>query len=144
MALPSTRRELRLTLSHVPRGLQQEETVILAQHPSESEEHVVLRMLAYCFLREEGLRFGPGLSTPDAADLWTHDPTGRLTTWIECGTADAEELIRVAQHHAGAHVHAVLGDPRRLQELAQAVRAFPKPRKGEEAVTVWRIDPGLV
>ena len=46
MALPSARREFRIALSHVPRGLTREDSVILAQHPSENEEHVVLRVLA--------------------------------------------------------------------------------------------------
>ncbi|HVE84853.1 MAG TPA: YaeQ family protein [Myxococcales bacterium] len=144
MALPSTRREFRITLSHVPRAINRDDAVILAQHPSETEEHVVLRVLARCVLFEESLAFGPGLSTPDAADLWARDLTGRLTLWVECGTADAEDLVRVAQRNAGARVHAVFGDDRRLRELCDQLRAFPEPKKGESALAVWRVDPALV
>lgn len=144
MALPSTRREFRIALSHVPRGITREDSVILAQHPSESEEHVVLRVLARCLLFEESLAFGPGLSTPDAADLWAHDLTGRLTQWVECGTADADELVKVAQRHAGAQVHAVFGDERRLRELVDQLRAHKEPRKGESALTLWRFEPAFV
>ena len=144
VALPSARREFRIALSHVPRGITRDDAVILAQHPSESEEHVVLRVLARCFLFEESLTFGPGLSTPDAADLWAHDLTGRLTLWVECGTADAEELVKIAQRHAGAQVHAVFGDDRRAGEFADQLRAFKEPRKGEPAISLWRVDPPLV
>jgi uncharacterized protein YaeQ len=144
MALPSTRREFKIALSHVPRVITREDSVILAQHPSESEEHVVLRVLARCLLFEESLAFGPGLSNPDAADLWAHDLTGRLTLWVECGTADAEELVKVAQRHSGAQVHAVFGDDRRLRELVEQFRAFKEPRKGESALTLWRVEPALV
>jgi uncharacterized protein YaeQ len=144
MALPATRREFRIALSHVPRGITREDSVVLAQHPSESEEHVVLRVLARCLLFEESLAFGPGLSTPDAADLWAHDLTGRLARWVECGTADADELVKVAQRHSGARVDAVFGDDRRLRELVDALRAHPTPRKGEAALTLWRFDPAFV
>ncbi|HEY8209083.1 MAG TPA: YaeQ family protein [Myxococcaceae bacterium] len=144
MALPSTRREFKIALSHVPREITREDSVILAQHPSESEEHVVLRVLARCLLFEESLAFGPGLSTPDAADLWARDLTGRLTRWVECGTADAEDLVKVAQRHSGAQVHAVFGDDRRLRELVEQFRAFKEPRKGESALTLWRLEPALV
>ncbi|HEY8211682.1 MAG TPA: YaeQ family protein, partial [Myxococcaceae bacterium] len=100
--------------------------------------------LARCLLFEERLEFGPGLSTPDAADLWARDLTGRLTVWVECGTADAEDLVRVAQRNAGSQVHAVFGDDRRLRELCDQFRGFDRPRKGEDALSIWRVEPALV
>ena len=143
MAMPSTRMDFRVELSHVDRGCQASERVIVARHPSESMDHVVLRVLAYCIFYEEGLAFGPGLSTPEAADLWTHDATGRLTTWIECGTATAERLRKSLSQHAGARTHVVLDDARAAEalraELAEArwPRACPPP-------TLWVIDAELV
>ena len=143
MALQPTRLEFRLTLSHVDRGIDATETLYVARHPSETQEHVVLRVLAWCLLHEEGLAFGPGLSTPDAADLWTHDATGRLTTWIECGAATAERLRNSLQHHSGAKTHVVLDDARATAalraELAEArwPRSCPPP-------TLWTIDAALV
>ena len=67
-------------------------TVVAALHPSETAEHLALRILSWCLLYQEGLAFGPGLGDPEAADLWAHDLTGRLSTWIECGAVDAEKL----------------------------------------------------
>jgi uncharacterized protein YaeQ len=80
MALQATRYEYRITLSHVDRGRDVQETVLAARHPSETAEHLTLRVLAWCLLNEERVAFGPGLSDGEMADLWTHDLTGRLTT----------------------------------------------------------------
>jgi uncharacterized protein YaeQ len=143
MALQPTRLEFRLTLSHVDRAIDLAETLYVARHPSETQDHVVLRVLAWCLLHEEGIAFGPGLSTPDAADLWTHDATGRLTTWIECGGATAERLRKSLSHHSGAASHVVLDDARAADalraELAEGrwLRSCPPP-------VLWTIDPALV
>jgi uncharacterized protein YaeQ len=143
MALQPTRLEYRVTLSQVDRARDVTETVIVARHPSETQAHVTLRMLAWCLLNEDGLTFGPGLSTPDAADLWTHDATGRLTTWIECGAADVERLRKTLAHHAGAHTHVVLDDERRARELLDELAAARWPRSCPPPV-VWTIDAALV
>jgi len=145
MALPSTRMDFRVELSHVDRGRQASERVIVARHPSESMDHVILRVLAYCLFHEEGLSFGPGLSEAEGADLWTRDPGGRLTTWIECGAAPFDKLKKVVQHNPGAAVHAFFSDARRRDELIEAARA-PGARAGKvvDAITVWAVDPRLV
>ena len=145
MALPSTRMDFRIELSQVDRGRQASERVVVARHPSESADHVILRVLAYCLFHEDGLTFGPGLSDAEGADLWTRDPAGRITTWIECGAAPFEKLKKVAQHHSGAAVHALFSDPRRRDELLDAARA-PGARAGKvaEAISVWTVDARLV
>jgi uncharacterized protein YaeQ len=145
MALPSTRMDFRVELSHVDRSREASERVVVARHPSESAEHVILRVLAYCLFHEEGLAFGPGLADAEGADLWTRDPAGRLTTWIECGTASFEKLKKVVQHNAGVAVHALFSDVRRRDELLEAARA-PGARAGKvaDAISVWSVEPRLV
>lgn len=143
MALQPTRLEFRVTLSHVDRGIDLAESVYVARHPSETQDHVVLRMLAWCLLHEQGLAFGPGLSTPDAADLWTHDATGRLVTWIECGTATAERLRKSLSQHAGAKTHVVLDDARAAEALRSELGEARWPRACPPPI-VWLIDPELV
>lgn len=140
MALPSTRIEFRIALSQVDRGVEASESVIVARHPSESAEHLVLRVLAWCLLHEPGIEFGPGLSTPDAADLWTRDLTGRLVTWIECGAAQGEKLRKAVQHNPGAKVHVVFGSERRRDELVAELDAWKRAAE----VELWTIDPHLV
>lgn len=140
MALAPVRREFRLTLSQVDRGRDLAETVIVGQHPSETGEHLILRLFAYCLFSEERLEFGPGLSTPDAADLWTHDLTGRLVSWIECGAAQADKLRKIILHHAGVAVHVLLCDERRREELLAELALL----KGASGLTVWFVPRALV
>ena len=143
MALPATRLEYRLALSDSERGVDVRATLVVAQHPSETREHVTLRVLAWCLLHEDRLELGPGLSDPDVADLWTRDLTGRLTTWVECGAADAEKLRKVMQQNAGITAHAVFSDGRRRDELLAGVADWRRPPRGAELV-IWRVDPALV
>lgn len=145
MALPSARLDFRIELSHVDRGREASERVVVARHPSESGDHVILRVLAYCLFHEEGLAFGPGLADAEGADLWTRDATGRLTTWIECGAAPFEKLKKVVQHNAGVAVHALFSDARRRDELLDAAReAGARAGKVADAISVWSVDPRLV
>jgi uncharacterized protein YaeQ len=145
MALPSTRMDFRIELSHVDRRRQASERIVVARHPSESGEHVILRVLAYCIFHEEGLGFGPGLSDAEGADLWTRDPAGRITTWIECGAAPFERLKKIVQHNAGAAVHAIFSDARRRGELIEAARAGgARAGKVADAISVWTVEPRLV
>lgn len=142
MALQATRLEYRITLSNVDRGVDVKESVLVARHPSETQEHVTLRVLAWCLLWEERLEFGPGLSDPEVADLWTRDLTGTLVTWVECGTADPEKVRKVMLHNSGVAVHAVLAESRKRDELVEGVASWKKPPRG--SLTLWLVDPALV
>jgi uncharacterized protein YaeQ len=138
MALQATRREVRLTLHHVDRGLELDQKLVIAQHPSETDEHVALRVLAWCLLHREGIAFGPGLSTPDAPDLEARDLTGRRTAWIECGAADGRELRRALG--TGVEVHAVFCDEKRRAELCSELADWK--RAGD--IETWLIERALL
>lgn len=144
MALTPTRFEVRVALSDVERGVSLEETVITARHPSETAEHLMLRVLAYCLLYREGLVFGPGLCDGEASDLEARDAAGRVTLWVECGAVEATKLRRIVQQHAEAEVHVILCDERRRRELLDGIAALPHGIKDRRRVTLWRIDPVLV
>jgi uncharacterized protein YaeQ len=143
VALQAQRLEVRLALSNVDRVREVTETVYLALHPSETWTHATLRMLAWCLVNEERIDFGPGLSTPDSADLWTHDLTGRLVTWVECGTASADKLRKVQQHNPGVQVHVVLDNDRRARELADELAQTRLPRAATPP-SLWTVDAQLV
>ena len=68
----------------------------VARHPSESEEHLVARVLAYALEFTEGITFSRGLSEPDEPAIAVRDLTGAIRVWIEVGTPDAARL-----HKAG-------------------------------------------
>jgi uncharacterized protein YaeQ len=141
MALQPTRMEFRIALSHVDRGRDASESVIVGRHPSEASDHLILRVLAWCLLHDDGLAFADGLADPDQPDLWAHDLTGRVTRWIECGAAAGDKLKKVLQHNPGAAVDVVVADPRRERELREELATW-KRVPGD--LTIWFLDPALV
>jgi len=143
MALSPTRLDYRLRLSHVDRALELEESVLVSRHPSETQAHAVSRLLAWCLLRQEGLEFGPGLSTPEAADLWARGPTGDLTVWVECGAATADRMRKVLQHNHRVEAHVVLDNAARAEELAGELAALKLPR-GAKPLTIWILDQSML
>lgn len=128
MALQPTRFDFRIALSNVDRGRDVQQSVLVAKHPSETQAHMILRVLGWCLFNEEDLAFGPGLSTPEAADLWTRDATGTLTTWIECGAATAERLRKVQQHNPRLAVKVLLDQPKAAETLATELAQTKLPR----------------
>jgi uncharacterized protein YaeQ len=96
MALKSTILKVQLHVSDMDRQHFQEYSLTLAQHPSETHERVMVRLLAFALHAGEGsgLQFGTGLSS-DEPDLWRKDLTGLIECWIEVGQPD-EQYIRRA------------------------------------------------
>ena len=141
MALQATRLVFRVTLSNVDRGINREEPVNLARHPSETQNHVILRMLAWCLFYREGLEFGPGLSAPDTPDLWARDLTGRVTSWIECRAVESDRLKKIVNGSGAAEIAFVLDDPRRAQALVAELAGW---KRNPEHVSVWLIEAPLV
>ena len=69
----------------------------MAKHPSESDEYLVTRVLAYCLEYAEGIAFSRGLSSPDEPPIAVKDLTGVLRAWIEVGSPDAARLHKAAK-----------------------------------------------
>jgi uncharacterized protein YaeQ len=97
LALSSTVHQFGVQLSHVDRGVYETLDLRVARHPSESEEFLCARVLAYCLEREEGLAFSKGLGDPDQPALVVRDLTGALQAWIEVGAPDAARLHRASK-----------------------------------------------
>jgi uncharacterized protein YaeQ len=96
MALKSTVFKATLTLSDLDRGYYAEHALTLALHPSETEERMMIRLLAFAMYADERLEFGRGLSAEDEPALWLKDYTGAITLWIETGLPDERALRRAA------------------------------------------------
>jgi uncharacterized protein YaeQ len=103
MALRSTVYKVELQVSDLDRQVFESQAVALARHPSETEERLMVRLLAFALNLGEGLAFGRGLSNEDEAALWRHDLDGRLRLWIEVGLPD-ERALRRASGRADAVV----------------------------------------
>jgi uncharacterized protein YaeQ len=119
--------------------------LVLSRHPSESAEHLTLRVLAYCLLYEEGLSFGPGVCVGDAPDLVTHDLTGRVSTWIGCGDLAPKRARKILQHNRDAAVHVVFGAALRRQAFVAEVASWGgQPPRGWDRLRLWTVDPSLI
>ena len=64
----------------------------LAQHPSETEERLMVRLLTFALHAHAELVFGKGLSTGDEPDLWLKDLSGNIELWLDVGLPDARRL----------------------------------------------------
>jgi uncharacterized protein YaeQ len=84
-------------LADVDRGVYEALALRLACHASETAEHLLTRVLAYCLEATEGLAMGPGLAEPDQPALAVRDLTGALRAWIDVGSPDAARLHRAAK-----------------------------------------------
>lgn len=99
MALKSTIYKAALQIADMDRQLYADHALTLALHPSETEERLLVRLLAFALNvphdHDHGaLQFARGLSDTDEADLWQHDLSGQLLQWIEVGQPDERRLSK--------------------------------------------------
>jgi uncharacterized protein YaeQ len=111
MALRATVYRADLTVSDLDRGVYAQHALTLARHPSETEERLMVRLLAFALFADEALAFGRGLSAEDEADLWQRDATGTIELWIDVGLP-ADKDIRKACGRARAVVVLAYGERR--------------------------------
>lgn len=95
MALKSTIFKADLQIADMDRGYYQGHALTIAQHPSETDERMMVRLLAFARHADDALVFGKGLSTDDEPDLWQKDLTGAIELWIDVGLPD-EKRVRKA------------------------------------------------
>ncbi len=109
-------------LSHVDRSLDVPLSLKVARHPSETLDRLWLRVIAYCWLYEERLAFGPGLSDPDSPDIELKDYTGQTTLWVRVGKADPIKIQRAVDQNSGARVAVVFGSVARMESFIEDSR----------------------
>src|SRR3990170_716246 len=97
VALSATIYNFSIQLSDADRGVYQALALKVARHPSESEEYLLTRVLAYCLEFAEGIGFSRGISNPEEPALSVRDLTGALKAWIDIGSPDAARLHKAAQ-----------------------------------------------
>ena len=95
MAIKATIFKANLQIADMERHYYQDHALTLARHPSETDERLMVRLLAFALHAHEYLEFGQGMTADDEADLWLKDLTGSIELWIDVGIPD-EKLIRKA------------------------------------------------
>ncbi|KRE89391.1 hypothetical protein ASG87_03360 [Frateuria sp. Soil773] len=95
MALNATIHKAELSVSDMDRHYYATHALTLARHPSETEERLMVRLLAFALYADERLEFGKGISDEDEPALWRKAYTDEIELWIELGQPD-EARIRKA------------------------------------------------
>jgi uncharacterized protein YaeQ len=106
MALKATICKADLHIADMGRNYYAEHALTVARHPSETDERMMLRILAFALNADEQLAFGKGLSDTDEPDLWQKDLTGAIAHWIEVGQPDEKRLLRACGRAARVTVYA--------------------------------------
>lgn len=134
MALKSTILRLSLNVADLDRNYYGDFPLTVAQHPSETDERMMLRVLAFALNASDSLSFGRGISTDDEPDLWEKDLTGAINTWIDLGTPDPDRLRKACSRARRVLLYSY-GDratPVWWQKHAAALQRF-------DHLTIWQV-----
>jgi uncharacterized protein YaeQ len=99
MAIKATIFKAALQIADMDRHYYADHSLTLARHPSETDERMMMRLLAFALYASDALIFGKGMSSDEEPDLWQKDLTGSIELWIEVGLPD-ERVIRKASGRA--------------------------------------------
>ena len=97
MALTATIYNVDVELADADRSVYESLQLRVARHPSESEEYLVTRLLAFLLEYAEGIAFSRGISDPEEPTIAVRDMTGAIVTWIEIGAPDAARLHKASK-----------------------------------------------
>lgn len=138
MALTATIYNFDIDLADADRGRYETLALRVARHPSESEEYLVARVLAYCLEHAEGIAFSSGLSDPQEPTLAVRDLTGAVRVWIEIGSPDAPRLHRASKAAARVVVY-THKDPAQLLRQLEGERIHRA-----DAIEIYSFDRTLI
>lgn len=109
MALKSTIFKAALSVADIDRGYYRDHALTVARHPSETDERMMMRLLAFALHADDALEFGRGLGTDDEPDVWRRDLTGAVDQWIEVGLPEEREVRKACGRAREVHVLAYGG-----------------------------------
>ena len=109
MAAKATVYKAELQVSDMDRHYYATHALTLALHPSETEERLMVRLLAFALNAGEQLAFGRGISTEEEPDLWARDLTGAIDLWIEVGQPDEQRLRKACGRAREVRVYCYSG-----------------------------------
>ena len=109
MALKSTICKALLQIADMECNYFQDHALTIARHPSETDERMMVRVLAFALHADQDLVFGKGLSDEDEPDLWLKDLTGVIRLWIDIGQPDEKRMRRACGRADQVFVYAYGG-----------------------------------
>lgn len=120
MALTATIYNFDIDLADADRGVYETLALRVAQHPSESDEYLIARVVAYLLEYAEGIEFSRGVSDPGEPMIAIRDLTGKIHSWIDIGTPDGARLHKASKSTARVVVYCHKDPSQWLKQLADA------------------------
>ncbi len=96
MALKATVFKIELQIADMDRNYYQSHALTVARHASETDERMMVRLLAFAMYASDALAFGRGIASEDEPTLWEKDLTGMIERWIEVGQPDEREIRKAS------------------------------------------------
>ncbi|GAA3581310.1 YaeQ family protein [Gibbsiella greigii] len=106
MALKATIYKATVNIADMDRHFYYDAALTLAQHPSETEQRMMLRLLAWICHANERLVFTKGLSTADEPEIWQRNDHNGLELWVELGLPDEKRLRKACNQSAQVVLYA--------------------------------------
>ena len=107
MALKPTIYKFTIDLSDLDRNIYEQLNLTVAQHPSESVERMMARVIAYCLNMGPELTFTRGVSATDEPDIWQHELNGQISLWIDIGEPTFERIKKATRQADAVKVYSI-------------------------------------
>ena len=109
MALKSTIFKAELRISDMDRNYYGDHSLVIARHPSETDERMMVRLLAFALHADEALVFADSIGSDDEPSLWQKDLTGAIRVWIDVGQPDEKRIRKACGRAARVFIFAYGG-----------------------------------
>ncbi|WP_299659555.1 YaeQ family protein [uncultured Psychromonas sp.] len=105
MALKPTIFKMNINVSNLDQDLYETIPLTIAQHPSETTERMVTRILAFVLNNQEFLSFTKGLSEADDPDIWAKNYSDEFLLWVDVGEPGFERIKKACRQAKSVKVY---------------------------------------
>lgn len=133
MALSATICKAELNIIDMDRHYYQQHSLTLAQHPSETDQRLMVRLLVFALHASESLSFTKGLSTDDEPDLWQKSLSDDIELWIELGQPSEKRLKKACGRSQQVIVYTYGSAAKWWQQMQPQIARFKN-------ITVYHLD----
>ncbi|MGL4370324.1 MAG: YaeQ family protein [Spirochaetota bacterium] len=111
MAKNSTVYKAHLSIADIDRNYYAEHALTLACHPSETEERLMVRLVAFALNADERLVPAAGMTDNEEPDFWLKDYTGIITLWVEIGQPDEKRILKACGRSGSVKIYTYTANP---------------------------------
>ena len=145
MALRATIHKVELHISDADRNYYASHSLTLAKHPSETDERMMARVIAFSLQAQDNLVFSKGLSDTDEPDIWVKDLTDAIQLWIEIGQPEERSILKACGRSDQVIIFCYGGQTSKIWwqgiqhkvARAQNLRVIALPKEAIETLGKW-------